>query len=262
MKSSVSLSAEESLLFVDVLQNLLHVNKREHFFSWLQASLQSLIPHEVLICGFNEKNQLGLTFESFITTRYVTDRHVDLATKHADGFVSRAMTLWEVHHRPILISPEMSKDGTLYPLMFKEKLGKSDEVELRNIAAHGVINKAGEIVTFFSFSRIFGEPNAKHAHIIELLVPQMHQALLRTLNNRVNLTYKTADGNNEKPLISSREIEVLNWVYLGKTNLEIAKILSISVCTVKNHVHNAMKKLGGENRGQAASIAYRNGLIK
>ena len=43
--------------------------------------------------------------------------------------------------------------------------------------------------------------------------------------------------------LSMRETEILDWVRLGKTNPEIAIILEISVCTVKNHLQAIFRKL-------------------
>jgi DNA-binding CsgD family transcriptional regulator len=50
----------------------------------------------------------------------------------------------------------------------------------------------------------------------------------------------------------------MNWVKMGKTNLEIASILDISVFTVKNHLRHVFKVLDVSNRMQAAAkIAHR-----
>ena len=46
----------------------------------------------------------------------------------------------------------------------------------------------------------------------------------------------------------------------GLTNKEIGTRLSITEGTVKNHVHNALQKLGMENRIQAAAYIVRQGL--
>lgn len=51
--------------------------------------------------------------------------------------------------------------------------------------------------------------------------------------------------------LSMRETEILDWVRLGKTNPEIATILEISVCTVKNHLQAIFRKLDVYNRVQA-----------
>lgn len=48
--------------------------------------------------------------------------------------------------------------------------------------------------------------------------------------------------------LSRRESEVLGWLVEGKTNAEIASILSISVRTVEKHVEMIYRKLGVETR--------------
>lgn len=60
--------------------------------------------------------------------------------------------------------------------------------------------------------------------------------------------------------LSRRELEVLRLVADGLSNKEIGVQLSITEGTVKNHVHNALNKLGLENRIQAASYIVRHGL--
>ena len=55
--------------------------------------------------------------------------------------------------------------------------------------------------------------------------------------------------------LSQREMEVLHWLGLGKTNDEIATILSISSHTVKNHLDHIFQKLGVHNRHEAILVA-------
>lgn len=54
--------------------------------------------------------------------------------------------------------------------------------------------------------------------------------------------------------LSSREAEVLQWLAKGKTNGEIAIILSISKRTADKHLENIFAKLGVETRAAAAAI--------
>jgi len=61
-------------------------------------------------------------------------------------------------------------------------------------------------------------------------------------------------------LLSGRELEILRLVARGLSNKEIGSRLSITEGTVKNHVHNALQKLGMENRIQAAAYIVRQGL--
>ena len=64
----------------------------------------------------------------------------------------------------------------------------------------------------------------------------------------------------EAPVLTRRELEVLRLVADGLGNKEIGTRLSITEGTVKNHVHNALRKLQLENRIQAAGFIVRQGL--
>ena len=57
--------------------------------------------------------------------------------------------------------------------------------------------------------------------------------------------------------LTGRELEVLTHVCEGRSNLNIAKRLSITEGTVKIHLSNSYKKLGVENRTQAIRIVER-----
>ena len=54
--------------------------------------------------------------------------------------------------------------------------------------------------------------------------------------------------------LTSRELQVIHLMQEGLTNKEIAKRLSIALATVKNHVHNILKKLDLPRRAQAAAL--------
>ena len=54
-----------------------------------------------------------------------------------------------------------------------------------------------------------------------------------------------------KPLLTKREREVFELLVQDKTTKEIAGELFISEKTVRNHISNAMQKLGVKGRSQA-----------
>lgn len=62
--------------------------------------------------------------------------------------------------------------------------------------------------------------------------------------------------------LTPRESEVLSLLAEGKTNEEIAGILTISVHTVARHRENLMGKLGLHSRSELVKYAIRKGLIK
>lgn len=61
--------------------------------------------------------------------------------------------------------------------------------------------------------------------------------------------------------LTAREEEVLLTVSSGRTNVEIADELHISLSTVKTHLASLMSKLGARNRVEIAMWAYETGRI-
>lgn len=62
--------------------------------------------------------------------------------------------------------------------------------------------------------------------------------------------------------LTAREREVLQLVAEGHTNSQIAKLLGISLKTVKAHRSNLMQKLHLHDRGELIKIAIQRGIIK
>jgi LuxR family maltose regulon positive regulatory protein len=69
----------------------------------------------------------------------------------------------------------------------------------------------------------------------------------------------SAPANSE--LLSLREIDILDLIAQGRSNKEIARVLSIAPETVKSHVKNIFSKLNVEKRAQAVSRAQNLGLL-
>ncbi|MGC3968635.1 MAG: response regulator transcription factor [Pirellulales bacterium] len=66
--------------------------------------------------------------------------------------------------------------------------------------------------------------------------------------------------DSEIPL-TQRETQVLRHLALGLSNKEIAQSLEISIETVKEHVQHLLRKMGVNDRTQAAVWAVRKGLV-
>lgn len=61
--------------------------------------------------------------------------------------------------------------------------------------------------------------------------------------------------------LTTREIDVFKLILDGKSDWEIALILSISAKTVNYHVENAKRKLVAGTRLRAIAVALRDGLV-
>ena len=65
----------------------------------------------------------------------------------------------------------------------------------------------------------------------------------------------------KKSILTKREKEVFEMLIVNKTTIEIANELKISEKTVRNHVSNAMQKLGVKGRASAVVELLRLGEI-
>ena len=62
-------------------------------------------------------------------------------------------------------------------------------------------------------------------------------------------------------ILTNREKEVFDLLILNKTTKDIAGILNISEKTVRNHISNAMQKLGVNGRASAVVELLKLGEI-
>lgn len=59
--------------------------------------------------------------------------------------------------------------------------------------------------------------------------------------------------------LTQREAEVLHWVALGKTNVEVGTVLEMSPRTVNKHLEHIFQKLNVETRTAATTVALNKG---
>jgi DNA-binding NarL/FixJ family response regulator len=82
-----------------------------------------------------------------------------------------------------------------------------------------------------------------------LCTPKVAAALLK----RVAALASSAAPEPVQARLTLRELEIVELLDRGLSNKEIAHALSISLPTVKNHVHSILEKLGVRRRAEAAA---------
>lgn len=80
--------------------------------------------------------------------------------------------------------------------------------------------------------------------------PEVSSILLR----RVYAFAAQANPDATTEGLTPREIEILDLIDQGLTNQQIASRLSLTLHTVKNHVHNLLSKLGVRSRAEAVTV--------
>ena len=231
------------------LDTALKVHASRHFFSWSQGALQSLIRHEMLVCALGGAEPSSFHVESFSSAALDLARFNGLFRQDAAA-VAQLVKAWEDNHRrPLALDP--AADGSFAASGLARELAR---IGATSLLLHGTYDTSGKLASFFIFASRPGSIGPKQSYLAEMLVPVLHAAWVRTQLNW------TAAGAGAKPaaassLLTSREIEILKWLYHGKSNIEIGMILTISPLTAKNHVQKILRKLNVLNRTQAVGKA-------
>ncbi|HUP30752.1 MAG TPA: XrtB/PEP-CTERM-associated transcriptional regulator EpsA [Usitatibacter sp.] len=239
-------SERESLLLnIDVS---LRVHTRPQLFSWVQGALQSMIPHEVLICGLQESRQGAMRVDSF-TTAPVDCAKLNELFQQDTSLVPHLIKLWE-ENRCQAITCETERGPFASGALARELL----RLGVSTVLAHGTHDASGNMTSFFVFAGRPGALGGKQTYLADLAVPYLHAAWVRS-----QVTWPLDRAGANKPaktgLLTPREQQILQWIYHGKSNIEIGMILEISPLTVKNHVQKTLRKLNVLNRTQAVGKA-------
>ncbi len=250
MHNTNELTDEECGHLARILVASRRVTQRHHFFSWVHGPMQSLIPHEILLCGLADESGY-LLHERFTACRYFKDDHYHRVIHPGDGLINQLSQEWQAFGEPRLIAANRDEAGGWH--------ARLADLELKNVAFHGMSWINGQIRGYASFSRVRAPLDARLALYLDILLPHLLATLVRVLAYEARTR-----TNSERPvgLITPREVEVLAWVREGKTNDEIADILGLSMLTVKNHLRHAMKKLVVRTRGQAVAKAIALGFLR
>jgi transcriptional regulator EpsA len=248
MNKNPDFDVEEAEWLGRILLTSLNVRCREHFFGWVQGPVQTLLPHDILICGFLEQTG-DFRLERFSSSRYFRAEHLEAALQ-PQGLLTETLRRWQIECRPIMLGKEFvrSQSGEQGD---DERLRR---LELRNLATHAVRWVDGSLKSHVSFARIMCPLDARLSRTIQVLVPLISLTLARVL---------ALEGAISRPdtMLSLRELEILDNVRNGRTNSEIGTRLGISPLTVKNHIGNILKKMDVRTRGHAVAKALSAGLL-
>lgn len=144
----------------------------------------------------------------------------------------------------------------------------TEKDSIHNVISHGVLDVGQNYVSYFDFIDIPEKIKACHVTLVEILVPHLHIAYTKLSSVKKSLTL-TLDklpvapkaSDDERPLLSPKEYEVLSRLSEGKSNRDIGDTLNISEFTVKTHVQHIIKKMNATNRQHAVAKALELKLI-
>lgn len=249
--------------FLRAIETSLQVKRRHQFFLWTQGQLQPFIPHKILICNVTRDGKESMVvdcFNSCVVSKETFARVCD----PAGGLLVQSMQAWrEAGDIPLFVAPGVKMPITCYE-PFRQQL---QEIDFGCAAGHGCPPVEGRNISssYFLFAGMPETLTIRNAYFLELLMPHIHAAFMRTLGQKETVVKFQETGHSAvdviQKMMTDREIEILAWVQEGKSNQEIGDILCISPLTVKNHVQKILRKLDVKNRAQAVSKATAMRLI-
>ncbi len=258
MQDLVLLNPADEKALLQAIEASAEIQRLRQFFLWSQGPLRALLPYEVLVClRLNEHGRV--THAEYLHSVAHAPEVLATLVDPVDGLGLRiAQHCAATGRSPCLLPPPDVAPDALAQAGAPDGLRDTaaaawgalgDEVRelgLRNVLAHGTGPLAGG-GTFFALCGLTHSPNGRDAFALSLLLPQLHIAFLRVLASRNASVPALPPG----VALSERELEVLDWVILGKSNPEIGMILSLSSLTIKNHLQRIYRKLDVNNRVQA-----------
>lgn len=159
-----------------------------------------------------------------------------------------------------IVNSEMPNAEALY--FTRQAMAQRPELK---VIVVGVLDDMGAIIQHIEAGAagyvLKGEPMERLSATVEAALQDQAIAppkvIGRLIQRTRELTQLVGSNNYQASSLQSlsrREREVLSLIALDLTNRSIARRLFLSVGTVKNHVHNILKKLKVRTRQEAASF--------
>lgn len=242
-----------------VLAEIADIRTHLDLFRWLHGGLQHFLPHDVLIAAWGNfpRGQLRYDIVSPLRGVRTSKAHGGLLIQRMQELFTR----WSVLKQPFGTHAERLR-GTFSVPPFSDPV-----LPLRSALVHGMRDRRDEQDSLYVVLGREATPDNDTKEALDVLLPHIDTALRKVGllqqagagggGNQITVTGGQLNGHGGPSSdigMTERELQVMQWVQMGKTNQEIGTILEISGFTVKNHLQRIFKKLDVYNRAQAVSV--------
>lgn len=246
-----------------------HVRRRHQFFIWSQGCLQSLLPHQLAVCGAYRRERKQLAYDTFHSV-VLPAAVLELLGDGRTALMRMLGAAW-VEGGGRALAVEMATPIGSKPAALNATDPSAAQRELLldcgigQLLLHGVSRpqRPDEIESLFVFAtpRVCITP--QHALHLELLLPSLHSTWRRVQGLEGDLRRPGAPAGQgpAHSALSARERDILAGLCEGLSNQQVGERLGLSPLTVKNHVQSILRKLGVANRTQAVASAMSLGLL-
>jgi transcriptional regulator EpsA len=234
------------------------INKHIDFYNWLQTSVAEVLPHNMLLAcwGDFDSNSQKFNFNYDVSSNLANIRTQALfdSPEKADVLMRHLHKTWSANHcRWLTVNNLDNVDGN------DEIKSKLPDIfnEFKSLLVYGLSDLRASndcLYVFFSTDSTFKVQDS----LMGLLMPHIDNVLRKIQHiEPVDASEAERVSAIKSYNLSMRELEIIDWVKLGKTDSEIAMILFISQNTVKSHLKHVFEKLNVTRRAQAvAKLSY------
>lgn len=238
--------------FIGLIQESLRVRSHFEFSLWSQGNVQQFLPHDIMIAAWGDFS-LGLIYFDIVSALPGVQTE-QIHNANLTPLLKRLFNYW--------------KDDARAPFILKMDQGMFNDSELarnalnghfkhmKSALVHAIKGGRGRHDCLYVLLSASNALPTSSMSMLEALLPYIDSSLrqLDHLPEQVH-DHHSADEQPEHYIgtLSTREMEIMEWVQNGKTNYEIGMILDISAFTVKNHLQRIFKKLDVMSRAQAVA---------
>jgi transcriptional regulator EpsA len=250
------LTIEELRHYHGVVSHALTVRSHFDVLVWLQGEVQHYLPHDIMVASWGNFDT-GAVYHDIISTLEGV-RSLDSNAAKLTPLMQQLFSRWTTYgNKPFGLNVGQS-GFVLADTGLQCALGNALR-NMRSAMVHGIKDERGGhdcLYVTFSAREEFSD---KERGVMAMILPHIDTALRQVahLPHQAHTTSNVASALGSRFLkehdLTEREVEILDWIAMGKTNPEIGSILDISAFTVKNHVQRVFKKLDVSNRAQAVS---------
>lgn len=253
---TVRFTPQEAAAFLRIATESAKIKRHYDLYVLFQNTIQPLIPHQIMISAWGDFHASNPLFDVISTLPRVRTGILAGCGCSVDHLLKNFFQRWVAGGRRPLLLDNAAIAPTLHAACACPK--PCALPSMQSALVHGIRNKRDNIENLYvmmsSESITTGRSAERLCFLVDPLVTQFDAAFRKVA------AWKPAETSAEHVALprtdplSEREQEIVRWISAGKTNTEIARILDLSVFTVKNHVHRIFGKLGATNRTEAATF--------
>ncbi len=229
---------------VPSMRALRALSSLDAFVEWAEAAFRRQVPHQHAIYGVAMRHSLGFSVQRLLPLN-MPPAFLEVISGPPGTIVCPVVDDW--FRMRCLQTFDAREPGHLEHSVWLTAFKRQN---FRTQLAHGQASDDEQSVSFISLYA--DAPFSRSALLaLEQFMPEIANCLMRLLLD----VCSPESRSGKESALTRREMEVIDWIAVGKTNWEIGQILGISELTVKSHLQRLFSKTGTKSRAQLAAKA-------